>query len=521
MNKIQILLVENTASMARPLIRKLEIDPRFDVSSRADSESALQLVQREEFDVLFIDLHLAERSSGEPIFDGISVGEAARKRLPNAVIVMYSQQIKAEDVKGFEHYEACKRAGADEIMARAPLFSLTQADLSALVDRLISDKRNAESENSHVVFDTGVRTLGAADTLGTTKLQRLLAKCVPNYPFLQIQAIRSGYSGAALFRVKAAADEKYTNALSLVVKVTESKFPLEDELQRRPEPGGFFASSSVVPHTHSIIEHDGLFAVSIAEVRKKHLLRDYLLEGTLTRTANKVLSRVVNDLLLAPARESRPADELNLPKDSYHLRPAAGSAIDEFLRESLTWTNVLKKADLAALQTTHKLVRKALDGHWNFTAEGRHVALLHGDFHCRNVFVSVDDSPLLIDFGRSQIYPRLFDFAALDADLMISLWDTVAGNDRDLNRVNEWYRSITKSFPFVASGSSPSHERIDFLRTALIKGLQQLPSLSRSEYAETVIFQLLRYLRFEAVPTPKKILAARLIENLSKTLHLD
>ena len=96
MEKLRVLIVENKPSMAALFTEKLERDKRFDVAERSEAGAALQLVEAKEFDVVFIDLHLAETDAGEPIFDEVvAVGEAARKRHPHAVIVMYSQQIKS------------------------------------------------------------------------------------------------------------------------------------------------------------------------------------------------------------------------------------------------------------------------------------------------------------------------------------------------------------------------------------------------------------------------------------------
>ena len=55
-------------------------------------------------------------------------------------------------------------------------------------------------------------------------------------------------------------------------------------------------------------------------------------------------------------------------------------------------------------------------------------------------------SPLLIDFGRSDVYPRLFDFAALDVDLILSLMDHRSGLDQDFSRIGGWLDHVTQQY---------------------------------------------------------------------------
>ena len=161
-------------------------------------------------------------------------------------------------------------------------------------------------------------------------------------------------------------------------------------------------------------------------------------------------------------------------------------------------------------------------GRWGFTTADRHAARLHGNFHCRNVFLAHNEAPLLIDFGRSDVYPRLFDFAALDTDLVISVMDSGKGADHAFQNVEKWFRRIRRSFPF---SKKPLNERpktkVELFRNILrAHTTSKLKLVSASEYGEVLIFHLLRYLRFPSVPPAKKILAIRLIDALAKQLGL-
>jgi len=129
---------------------------------------------------------------------------------------------------------------------------------------------------------------------------------------------------------------------------------------------------------------------------------------------------------------------------------------------------------------------------------------------------------VLIDFGRSDIYPRLFDFAALDTDLIISVMDSGKGGDHADTNIAKWIRRVTKSFPFVQKKTlAQPNTRIELLRTTLLAQMtSKLKSVSPSEYGEVLIFHMLRYLRFQNIPSAKKILAVHIIAKLAKQLGL-
>jgi hypothetical protein len=117
---------------------------------------------------------------------------------------------------------------------------------------------------------------------------------------------------------------------------------------------------------------------------------------------------------------------------------------------------------------------------------------------------------------------NLFDCAALDADLILSVLDSGDGKDHKVANVEKWFQDVTKLFPFAEPSSElKATTKVGWLRQALLSGIvRELPSALPIEYAETLVFQYLRYLRFPNITFPKKVLAARLIHFLTKKYGL-
>jgi len=521
MSKLHVLIVEDDNEKLGALLDRLS-DTTFDVDVRNGPNEALKRVQNKRFNVIFIDLQLTKEEAGtEPFYDGIALGEKVRKLVPDAAMVMYSGSISKGCEEDSEHYKVCMNVlKADAVMARSELFSMPSQVLETRIQEWLAVRRRL-SAGLHVQFDTDLRTQAAREVFGDEITSHLVTTSAKSLNHFKVSALQAGYSGAAVLRVKAAQSQDFAAAIHLVVKLSKSEFALQDELQRRPIPGSHFDTKSVTPHGQEVIERDGVYAIAIPEVRNMLLLRDFLSFPGFSKRDQNVLSRVIRDLLIPPAQDARPYETFNLPAASYQLRATAISEIVDFLTEAAGWRRVLKPVDFRAIKATRAFVELVLKGVWSFTKHGRLAAHLHGDFHCRNVFTALDDGPVLIDFGRSEVYPRLFDLAALDTDIVLSVIDSNKGTDHEFGNVDSWFNEITTSFPYTKKIEMNAPTKAAWLRQKLLSEmLKELPSVLAAEYAETLVFHFLRYLRFGNIPLPKKILATRLIEHLTKKFGL-
>jgi hypothetical protein len=106
-------------------------------------------------------------------------------------------------------------------------------------------------------------------------------------------------------------------------------------------------------------------------------------------------------------------------------------------------------------------------------------------------------------------------------DLILSVHDCGKGADHEFENVDRWFSDITASFPYKTKADVNATTKATWLRQLLLSEmLKELPSVLATEYTETLVFHFLRYLRFGNITLPKKILATRLIEHLTKKYGL-
>jgi len=525
MKKLRILIVEDDSENPGALLDRLP-SGRFENHTRPNAPTALDLVKEgPRFDVAFVDLQLTNAPKDSAHFEGIRVAESIRKLHPETVIVVYSGHITRGKESAFLDYQACIEAGADAVFSRRQLFSTGADTLAKWIDEWIQKRRDGSSARLHVEFDESLRTQAALEIFPRATLEPLLGDCVQPRKFIRVEALQAGWSGAAIFRVCAADDAGFASPIRLIVKLLRgSRFPLEGELQRQPAPGSLLGSVGASPLPDHIFERDGVYAIQIPEVRDRKLLRKFLTRPGLSPQDKTTLKRLVQELLVKPAQEAQPWKGFNVDREAYRFSATAGCDIVDFLTEAAKWNAVLTDRDSQAISTVEAFVQRMLAGHWNFTVENRHAVRLHGDFHCRNVFVAPNDSPVLIDFGRTDVYPRLFDFAALDADILLSVMHHGSGMEHDFRKIQGWFEESVNTFPFTTtrhdSQLAPT-SKATFLRQTLLGEITgKLKAVTAAEYRETLLFQLLRYLRFPSVPLAKKVLAVRLAEALIQDLGL-
>jgi hypothetical protein len=335
-----------------------------------------------------------------------------------------------------------------------------------------------------------------------------------------VRALKAGFSGAfVLWVVSSTSGNK--RDVENVLKISNSPLPLRDELRRMPVVGSVLDLHSVTPHT-TCVEANGWSAIAIRPVKDAVLLRDFVLKGRAKRVDHRILSDMIADLLIPPAKTASPRSAS--PSANDHLLGfCAGSQILDVLDQMSKWGRLstnLKPKDVVRVA---KFIERSLQGHWSLCGN-YHVARLHGDFHCRNVFVSPSSRALLIDFGRSEDFPRLLDFAALEADLLLSVLDSTGGSDLGFAEVERWYEYACADFPFrrTSEGVERTESRLSLLRKLVhTKMLADLENVTQVEYSEGLLFQFLRYLRFPTTTAPKKVLATRLAANLIHKHGID
>jgi CheY-like chemotaxis protein len=515
----KVLIVEDNAATANMLFDTLGKATDIDRTLASQSAMALQALKGDSFDVVLVDLKLAQSQEvgpGKAIYDGVQLGEDIRKTLPGAVIVMYSGDIVPGREVEFPYYEDCRKAGADYILSRETLLEKSAKIWTETIEQWIKTKRADEALVRPLENDDDWNTLGVLETVGRDVLSQLIRQAIPGMARDSIRALQAGYSGAFVLWVTSSSKGAKKD-IETILKISDSTAPLEEELRRVPIVGSALDLSSVLPHS-SYVSWQEWHAIPIRPLKNATLLRDFLLQGTAKRSDHRIFSRLVSTLLIEPAHAAVPPNAAS----SRLLGYAAGSQILSTLEQIGTWRRTLSRVTAEDLRIVRRFVERSLQGHWSICGN-HYVAGLHGDFHCRNIFVGPEGRAVLIDFGKSGVYPRLLDFAGLDADLLISLWDSQRGTDLRFDKVNRWFDFAVGSFPFETRPSrrGKSDARVAVLRRILhARMVDELDAVTSLEYSEALLFQFLRYIRFTATPAPKKILAVRLVAALLRQNNL-
>jgi hypothetical protein len=471
--------------------------------------------------VVLLDLELTIRENNrEAFYEGVPLGEEIRGMLPDAVIIIYSGAIEKQREESFDHFEEC-RASADLVMAGSIMLSMRKDKLACEIERL-RQKRLASSCSAHVDFGADLATRAVCDIFGRDVIARLCCSCCEGKPVIKICALSAGYSGAAIVRVIGSDADDHKGEVRLVLKISASEDPLWNELERLPRMGTRFDTASILPRRGEVKECDGVKAISMPEVTGMVLLRDFLEKPKLAKADKDSLRKMVAELLVAPARDARVWAAFSIKDVPFRFRTVALYEIDSFLGKACRMCNILNASQIESVATVRGLVGMIDQGKWGFSCENRLAAYLHGDFHCRNVFVERQIGAKLIDFGRADIYPRLFDMAALDVDLMLGVLDSSSGDDFRLERVSEWLGMLSRTFPFAESGEFAYGEaNSEWLRSIIHAAIMtDIEDSFSAEYSETVLFHLFRYLRFSDISFAKKILAILLIELLAERLQI-
>ncbi len=511
---IKVLVVDNEPGINRTLWETVTAIPSFEGHIAPDGTTARQMAKEHTFSVALIDLKLTEtteRGPGKTIYDGIRVGEDIHKGSPETVIVMYSGDIEEHKEKHFDHYNDCVEAGADEVLARQSLMSMSAEKLGGIVLQWINRKQTDHSSARPLEFYEDWNTKAVTETVGKETLGQLIRQAIPTMAKDSVRALQPGYSGAFILFVKSFTRPP-KREVETILKISQFAAPLRDELRRLPEMGSTLELHAETPKA-PCVESQGWYAIAVRPVKSAMLLREFLMQSRVHREDEQIFSQMIDDLLIPNAKAAVPKfSKFSAPLLSF----VSGSQMLDVLDQMVTWKSVLGALTVRQLQLVRKFIERSLNGHWTICGNYQ-VARLHGDFHCRNVFVSPNARAALIDFGRSDVYPRLLDFAALEADILLSVLDNKNGNDLMFSKAQEWYKVAYSGFPFknTRKRASRAESRIFLLRSLLHeKMLRELDSVTAVEYSEALLFQFLRYLRFPTTTAPKKVLAVRLASSL-------
>lgn len=507
----KLLVVDNNSFGAAFLIDRLQPITKLEVHQRSTESAAWALVQNERFEFYFIDLKLDDDNTRN--YNGIQLGSRIRQLSTECVIVMYSSDIPEDGPSQFSHYQRCLRAGADDVVNRNSLYNQLPDELERYLDELARKRVEKLSAERPVEFHSGWRTMAARELVGDLALQNLVRRAIPRGESHHVEAIKGGYSGSVLLRVRSRSDD--SEKMRNVLKVGRSRSALDDEFKRRPAIGSYTDQISETPYSSPVIYDREWAAMPIREVTNAHELSELLYDRALPASDHPVYQRIV-DLLVAAVHETHMTTTRGRKAEPL-FKYSFGAELLDVCDTFSVMTAVLSDRDLECVASVRTFIEGALVGHWApDAATDASLALLHGDFHTRNILVTNQSSVTVIDLARRGFYPRLFDFAAIDVDLVLAHLGARDGADWAFARRDEWEKEVTGAYPYSTTTTwSSTVDPAMYLRSVALSGMvTNVDHISRREYADALVFQFLRHLRFPSVPLPKKLLAVRLVAQL-------
>jgi hypothetical protein len=499
---MRILVVENEPAMSSRIGDNIRTVSGFDPVLAPDDNAAQRLIDECFYEVALIDLGLSDRKG---LFEGLRLCEYLRGVAPSTVIVVYSWDIEKNRESAFQHYNECLRKGADAVLARENVMVKSGPTLKEWIDGLRKERCSRLGAISRIEWADDAATRAFAENVGELPLRHMLNAVLNDAEAHKLECLTPGFTGAYVVGVRSVAIGGGAQH-EHVLKVSESRNGIIREFLSKPASGTIRAQiavgiSKVLPDV------DG-YAVAVSErVTGKSLLRSYLCKHLDDASGLRTLESLVEKALIAPAKIS----SIGTPTAVGVFTNGMAAEVSQILGEMKGWTAIHEGNDRDLICGIERYVGHVMGGYSGLPSS-RRVSSLHGDFHTRNVFVADGESPVIIDYGRAGTLPRLFDIAALDADLCVTLCESGDGREFQWGAAMNAVQSVIMSqFPFVETVASGTG-LVNRLRSNLLENmLREIESVDRKEYAGALAFQLLRYLRFMNVPAPRKLVVVRAI----------
>jgi CheY-like chemotaxis protein len=506
----RILLVEDQNDWAKLLTEALGNIRDTEVEQCSWPDKAEELTRKAFYDVYFVDLKLHKDT-----FEGIRLIEKLRDLARHSVIVAYSGEIPKDG--GGPLADECRKVKADAVYSRDVLVQYSSASFEEMIGRLRAAREGLLGERVFT-YAHDLDTQAALEAIDERRVRLLLRELLPDSADDDIKALSSGYSGAFVLGVTSHIKKHPPVEAKTVIKISQSRSALDNELRRRPYMGSALGNRAVPSGDHLTKAVEGWNAIMFAQVVDAVPLSTYLKGGTCNRSARTVLSKLVDEVVIGPARQSQLLTGVG---DDYRLSWRAGAGLIRVLDEIAAMKAVVSKQDRELARKVRAYAEDLLAGTRSIVGNDARVAWLHGDLHADNVFVSPTAAPVVIDFERAEPYPRLFDAAALHVDLAIVRLDRDGGNDWDMRKVRDWSSVVLSGFPFEGRrrGGAVGADRLSYMIHKLPSELRRaLDGVSAEEYASALLFQLARFLKFPTVTVPKRVLGIRMFNSLMQLL---
>jgi hypothetical protein len=310
------------------------------VSTGTLAESVADAAKTSVFDLALVDLNLTANPRGKKIeFNGIPLAARLAELMPSAAIVMYSSSILPNLENDFSHAHECSKIRHGFLLAAATIISSPAESLYEILSERVQKVINEIKHAKPIDNDKTLATRSAQDSFGLDTLEQLVRNATAGLDQVVYSVVQPGYSGAAILRV-AGKIPTTAHPVRRILKISRSRDSLVDEIRRCPPVGSYYEVRSYLPSDAQVFSFDGTHCVSIPEVLDRVSLAAFLEQPRLAAAEKKVLTAVVDELLVKPAQYSNQYDSDKHTDDDYRLRDSALYSIISWLEEALRWNAV-------------------------------------------------------------------------------------------------------------------------------------------------------------------------------------
>jgi CheY-like chemotaxis protein len=476
-------------------------------------------------DAALVDLWLARSTSDigsnshtERV--GTAVCRLIRQHHRNAFIALYSQDVDSLPKESWEKVR--QEAQADDV--KGVSWFQQHAHAEALREYIFSgiEQKNREIASERTLeWDSGLVTEGFRDVVSEPTVRLILDELLPGGAEDSIKVLTGGFSGSHVLRVNTKWRQKGSAASSTILKLDKQRHRIEAEVNGAPPIGSTeaFASAHAVKTTSHAV--NGYWAF-VAPAIDGPSLRTFLLSATPDPDIGSVVQSVIQDVV-APSLDHSAALEDDSGEDWTLLRPSFAAEIEHALREIKPAAKGFSWNVDASVDRIVAFLAPGVRTRWSATRAGGMVSYMHGDLHTENILVRKNGDVVCIDFARAYLLPRLFDVTTMFVNLVL-----VCGADEpslwNVSTAKTQANQLLKVYPIgdLSWGAGTARlGRVGSLIAALGDSISQAePLVSRAELRDAVLHQLLRFLRFNTVPMPRRILAVVLAEALLSQTQL-
>lgn len=403
---------------------------KFDGQVKGSIKEAIDSLQSNEFDLIILDLLDQE---DKPL--GYAILDFLHARHSNTPVIIYTQasprdrDYRSEVETKYSHiFEFVnKNVNIDDIRNAfirflrennyiPEIYEADKHDYSLQADLSMMDRK----EVNNVLIN--IREIKKLSSISKMKISR----------------ITSGFSGAALFRVdpidgesfllKVSKDEKIIKKESDNVKIYE-QFPRSLRL-------------SYDAHSYNVISTNNLFALIIEFAKDTKTFFDYIFA---VDSAQEALNNLFyKDGLVDHYKNHRVGQEIYMSSCLSQLDERRQTFIFKSINDLKSILRDFEMFDEELIITiTRDQCYKNLR-HDNTPSDKykKPLLLCHGDLHSKNILLSQNDKPTLIDTGGISYMNWSMDLARLIVDLFIGGMDFNSINYFELKSINSWLEQL-------------------------------------------------------------------------------